>query len=91
MTSPQPHSNARDGVAAADRARAELYDTLGQLRERLDYAQRIDDAVDRASRRIAETKRENPLGFAVGVAVAAIAVGGAVWGVSRLISRAFRS
>ena len=77
------------GVAAADRARQELYDTLGQLRDRLDYAQRIDDTVDRATRRIAAEKRENPLGFAIGVAVVAGAVGVAVWGVARKVLRAF--
>lgn len=77
------------GVAAADRARQELYDTLGQLRDRLDYAQRIDDTVDRAARRIAAEKRENPLGFAIGVAVVAGAVGVAVWGVARKVLRAF--
>lgn len=77
------------GVAAADRARQELYDTLGQLRDRLDYAQRIDDTVDRATRRIAAEKRENPLGFAIGVAVVAGAVGVAVWGIARSVLRAF--
>lgn len=77
------------GVREADLARAELYDTLAQLRDRLDYAQRIDDAVDRTARRIADEKRENPLGFAVGVGVAAAAVGAAVWGAARLIMRAF--
>lgn len=79
-----------DGVDAANLARVELYDTLAQLRDRLDYAQRIDDAVDRTSQRIADAKRENPLGFAVGVAATAAVVGVAVWGVSRLVMRAFR-
>lgn len=75
------------GIAEAARARAELYDTLGQLRERLDYAQRIDDSIARASHRIAEEKRENPLGFAVGaIAVAAVA-GVAVWGIARAVLR----
>lgn len=77
------------GIGEAQRAREELYDTLGQLRERLDYAQRIDDAMDRASRRIAAEKRENPLGFALGVAAVAGAVGLAAWGVARLVVRAF--
>ena len=46
-------SRDRDaGVREADQARAELYETLAQLRDRLDYAQRIDDAMDRAGDRL---------------------------------------
>lgn len=77
-----------DGITAAQHAREELYDTLAQLRDRLDYAQRVDDAVDRASRRIAAERRENPLGFALGVAAVAGAVGLAAWGVARWVMRA---
>lgn len=77
------------GVLEAQRARAELYDTLGQLRERLDYAQRMDDSMERTRRRIARTKRENPLGFAVGVAAVAAVAGLAVWGIARRVARAF--
>lgn len=78
------------GVSAAQQARDELYQTLGQLRERLDYAQRIDDAVARASHRISAERRENPIGFAIGVAAAAAVVGVAAWGVARLVRRALR-
>lgn len=85
MTERQPDA----GITDAQRAREELYDTLGQLRDRLDYAQRIDDAVDRTTRRIAAEKRENPVGFAAGVAVVAGAVGLAAWGLARLVMRAF--
>jgi hypothetical protein len=56
----------QQGVADAAVARAELYDTLSQLKDRLNYAQRVDDAVDEAKLRIAEQKRRNPLGFAAG-------------------------
>lgn len=90
MSDRQPHFGADPGVAAADLARAELYDTLGQLRDRLDYAQRVDDAVERAKRRMAAEKRENPVGFAIGIAAAAAAAGLAVWGASRLIAKAFK-
>ncbi|XPP27224.1 MAG: hypothetical protein ACNYNX_03310 [Leucobacter sp.] len=75
------------GVLQAQHAREELYDTLGQLRDRLDYAQRIDDRVARARRRIAKEKRENPVGFAVGVVAVAAVAGLAAWGVVRLIAR----
>lgn len=77
------------GVREADQVRAELYDTLGQLRDRLDYAQRIDDATARATRRIAAERRENPLGFAIGVAVVAGTVGVIAWGIARRVMRAF--
>lgn len=78
------------GVLEAQRAREELYDTLGQLRDRLDYAQRIDDALERTGRRIARAKRENPIGFTVGVVAAAAATGLVVWGAVRLVARALR-
>lgn len=83
-----PHADS--GIQAADQARAELYDTLGQLRDRLDYAQRIDNQMARVSHRIAEERRENPVGFAVGAVAVAAVVGVAAWGAVRLIARSFR-
>ncbi|PRI12430.1 hypothetical protein [Leucobacter massiliensis] len=80
----------RQGVAAAASARAELYDTLGQLKDRLNYAQRVDDALAEARLRIAEEKRRNPLAFAAGVTGVAAAAGLAVWGVASLIARRLR-
>lgn len=77
------------GVSEAQRARVELYDTLGQLRDRLDYAQRIDDSLARTRRRIIRGKSENPLGFVLGVAAVAGAAGFTVWGVARRVARAF--
>lgn len=75
------------GVAEAARARAELYETLGQLRERLDYAQRIDDATARASERVERLRRDRPLMFMAGVAGAALVAGVVVWGVARVVVR----
>jgi hypothetical protein len=77
------------GVVEADLARAELYDTLGQLRERLDYAKRVDRTIERASRRIAASKRENPAAFASAVVGVAAVCGLAAWGVTRKILQAF--
>lgn len=77
------------GVQKAQLARAELYNTLGQLRGRLDYAQRIDDTIARTKQRVADVGNENPLAFAAGVAGAAVAAGLTVWGVARLVMRAF--
>lgn len=77
------------GVAEADRARAELYESLAQLRDRLDYAQRIDDSLARTKRRIAAEKRENPLIFGAAVAGAAAACGLVVWAVASKVMKAF--
>ena len=78
------------GITEADNARAELYDTLAQLRVRLDYAQRIDDSMARARTRIAAEKRENPLLFAAGVASVAVAGGLAAWAITRKVIRVFK-
>lgn len=75
------------GVTEAERARQELYDTLGQLRVQLDFAQRIDNRVARMKHRLAAEKRENPLAFgAVVVSVAAVS-GVGVWAVVSKIAR----
>lgn len=78
------------GITEADHARAELYDTLSQLRGRLDYARRIDDAAARAKRRISAEKRDNPLLFAAGAAGVAVAGGLAVWAIASKVIRAFK-
>lgn len=79
-----------DGVLDAEIARAELYDTLGQLRDRLNYAQRFDDATERLVDRIQEEKETRPLVFATGVVVAAAAVGAVVWAVATGIAKRIR-
>lgn len=78
------------GVADAERARTELYATLSQLRDRLNYAKRVDDAVDSAKRRIADEKQRNPLAFAAGVAGVAAAAGVVVWGIATRVAKRFR-
>lgn len=70
------------GIAEAAQARAALYDTLGQLEVRLNYAQRIDDALDDAKERVAREKRERPVAFAAAAVAVAGVVGLAVWGVA---------
>ncbi|MFD5601406.1 hypothetical protein ACFWHR_15280 [Leucobacter sp. NPDC058333] len=84
------HEEKRQGIADAALARAELYDTLSQLKVRLNYAQRVDDALDEAKLRIAQEKRTNPLRFAAGVAGAATLVGLTVWGIAASVSQRFR-
>lgn len=78
------------GIEEAAVAREELYTTLAQLRDRLDYAQRIDDAAERAKVRIAEERRERPLVFVAGVAAVAVVAGLAVWGVAKAVSKSLR-
>lgn len=79
----------QQGVIAAAQARAELYDTLAQLKDRLNYAQRVDDAIDDFKHRAAEQKRRNPLAFAAGVAGAAAIVGLGVWTVASAVIKRF--
>lgn len=86
------NANARQpdpGIVEAERARAELYDTLAQLRDRLDYAQRIDNAVERGRRRLVRARLERPIAFAAGVASVAAVTGLVVWGVAQKVARAF--
>lgn len=82
-------NDAQSGVREATRARAELYDTLGQLRDQLNYAQRIDDAVDRAKARAAREREERPFVFVAKVASVAVVAGAVVWGVARTVARRF--
>lgn len=85
-----PPTEREIGLIEASEARADLYNTLGQLRVQLDYAQRIDDGVARAKRRIAAEKRENPLAFGAAVAGVAVVCGVAVWAVASKVVRAFQ-
>lgn len=86
--SARPDSDV-NGVDAANQAREELYDTLSKLRDRLDYAARIDRSVERTKQRIAEGKRENPAMFVAGVVGVAAVCGIAVWGIARQVIRVF--
>lgn len=75
------------GVDAANAARAELYDTLSQLRDRLDFAQRIDDRVQETSRQLSDLRRRRPLEFAAGAVAVAGVAGLIVWGIARRVAR----
>lgn len=75
------------GVAEAQTARAELYDTLSLLTDRLNYAQRIDDAVDRTKVRFSRLREEKPVEAVAIVAGAAVAVGVVVWAVAAGLTR----
>lgn len=77
----------QQGIADAAKARQELYGTLSQLKDSLNYAQRIDDAVDDARVRIAEQKRRHPVAFLLGVAGAAVVAGAVVWGVATAVTK----
>ncbi|GAA1574651.1 hypothetical protein ACIFOC_02910 [Leucobacter aridicollis] len=79
------------GIAEADAARAELYDTLGQLSDRLNYAKRIDDATQRVGLRIREERTERPLVFVAGVVAVAATAGVIVWAIAKRAGRNFRA
>lgn len=78
------------GVTEATAARDELYETLAQLRDRLNYAQRVDNAVDEAKLGIIATRRNRPRVFAAGCVGVAAAAGLVVWGVAQGIARRLR-
>lgn len=78
-----------EGIAAAEVARAELYETLGQLRENLNYAKRFDQATDRFVDRVEEERRERPEVFIAGVVAVATTAGVVVWAVARGIAKRF--
>lgn len=84
--------NATDkqrGIDDAARARAEVYETLGQLQDNLNFAKRIDEAVGDAKARFAAQRETNAVAFFGGLAGVAAAVGLAVWGVASAIQRRF--
>ena len=74
-------------LTETQRAREDLYETLGLLTERLNYAKRIDVAIDRNVRRIKLQKRRNPLGFAAGVTAVAGLVGVVTWSIVSAVVR----
>lgn len=84
------YEEKRRGVAEANVAREELYATLGQLKEQLNYAKRFDRAVARGQRRISEVKAERPLVFVAGVTAVAAVAGGAVWAIVRCVTRSVK-
>lgn len=75
------------GIEDAARARAEVYETLDQLQYKLNFARRVDDAVDEAKERIAVKRALDPVGYAAAAAGIAIAAGAIVWGVATAVVR----
>lgn len=80
----------KDLLTDAEIARAELYETLGLLTERLNFAKRVDVAMDNAAERVREEKLRNPLKFAAGVAAVAAGAGLATWAIARAVLRRVR-
>ncbi|WP_217133559.1 hypothetical protein [Leucobacter chinensis] len=83
MSTPEQHPREE-----ADLARVELYETLSLLSDRLNYAQRFDDAVERTTEKLQEERKTNPVGFALAVAGVAATVGVLAWvGASKIIRK----
>lgn len=81
------HEERQRGIADAAAARTELYDTLGQLQNRLNYAQRVDDAIDDARGRLAAQREQKPATFVAGAVGVAALVGVTVWGIARVVMK----
>lgn len=77
----------QQGITDAARARTELYDTLGQLTHQLNYARRVDEAIEDARRRVADVKRTKPVVFVAAVLGIAGVAGLGVWGIVRAVSK----
>ena len=84
------HDARQVGIAEAQAARAELYDTLGQLSDRLNYAKRIDDATERLGVKIRTERAERPLVFIAGVVAVAATAGAVVWAIARKAGKNLR-
>lgn len=68
-------------------ARAELKAALAAIEIKANYPKRIGEAADRAVRKAQSVADEKPAAALAGIMVGAVAVGTAVWGIARLISR----
>ncbi|WP_110590123.1 hypothetical protein [Microbacterium suaedae] len=68
-------------------ARAELKAALAAIEIKANYPKRISEAVDRAVVKARSVADEKPAAALTGIVVGAIAVGTAIWGLARIISR----
>lgn len=75
------------GIADAAIAREELYGTLAQLKDQLNYARRFDEAVERTEERVQRVREERPAVFITGVVSVAVVTGTLVWAVVNRIAR----
>ncbi|WP_156761272.1 hypothetical protein [Microbacterium karelineae] len=68
-------------------ARAELKAALAAIEIKANYPKRIGEAADRAVRKAQAVAAEKPAAALAGIIIGAAAVGSAVWGIARVISR----
>ena len=80
----EQHDGLADRVAAT---RAQLFDTLDAIEDKLNVPKQVHRAKRRAIVQIATVKVERPAVFYAGVAGLAGAAGLAVWGIVRAIVR----
>lgn len=77
-----PHDDLAARVAAT---RAQLFDTLDAIEDKLNVPKQVGKATDRAKAKIAELREENPQALVGGAAAVALAVGAGVWAVARAV------
>ena len=85
-----PQEQRALGLAEADVARAELYATLGQLSDRLNYAKRIDEATERVGIKLRTEREERPAVFFAGVVAVAATAGVIVWAIAKKAAKNLR-
>ncbi|MET0975727.1 MAG: hypothetical protein ABWX82_08655 [Leifsonia sp.] len=74
-------------IPSTEQARAELVSTLNAIEDKLNVPRKIKRTTDHWGHRLRVLRAENPAalaGIAVGVAVV---LGGAVWGIVKVVSR----
>ena len=68
-------------------ARAELKAALAAIEIKANYPKRISNATGRITAKARKVAQKKPVVALVGLVVGSVAVGSAVWGVAKLISR----
>ena len=87
-TSPHASTVVPSGISdPVQLARAELKAALAAIEIKANYPKRISQAADRATRKARKVADGQPAAALAGIIVGSVAVGTAVWGIARAISR----
>ncbi|MEH3089863.1 MAG: hypothetical protein PGN24_09795 [Microbacterium arborescens] len=88
MSSELPDTAVPLGISdPVQKARAELKAALAAIEHKANLPKRAVVATDRAARDARAYARTNPAGATAAAVGVAVAVGAAVWGIARLLSR----